>query len=179
MNLADSPQSLEEANIVVNDYMASDRSSRCTQQGQVLTDSAHKLVQKWYGSFLPAALIRAVLNAILYVVGGAVFQQKLGLPVSSRLSWYAVYALAIIRPSIMQFVPSRRNIRRLSDNLMNKVDKSSLTLFPQRYPPAVPTICQPSLSTPFGDVKPSQLPRTKESDPETNTRELAPGRVIE
>ncbi|CAF3176184.1 unnamed protein product [Rotaria socialis] len=120
MNLTDRPQSLEEANPLVNDYMESDGSSRCTQQGQVLTNSVHKLVQKWYDPFLPASLIRAVLNAIIYVVGGVAFQQKLGLPVPSRLSWYAIYGLVIIRRNICNSFHHAETFTVPSDNLMDK-----------------------------------------------------------
>ncbi|CAF3087922.1 unnamed protein product [Rotaria sp. Silwood2] len=120
MNLKDRPTSLEEANIIINNYIDSDTSSRYTSQGQVLTNAIHTLVQKWYGRLLPASLIRVLLNAIIYVVGGATFHQKLGLPEPSRLLLYAVYILATIRCCIMQFVPPRKGIHHLSDNLMKK-----------------------------------------------------------
>ncbi|CAF1259566.1 unnamed protein product [Rotaria sp. Silwood1] len=120
MNLKDRPTSLKEANIIVNSYIDSDTCSRYTKQGQVLTNAIHTLVQKWYGRYLPALLIRILLNAIIYVVGGATFHRKLGLPEPSRFLLYIVYILAAIRRCIMQFVPPRNGIHHLSDNLMKK-----------------------------------------------------------
>ncbi|UJR29907.1 hypothetical protein I4U23_017455 [Adineta vaga] len=120
MNLEDLPRSLEESYSIVNNYTTNNISSNETEAGKVLTNSIHKLVQKWYGFLLPKSLIESLLNALLYVVGGENFHKKLGLKQPSSISLYVIYFLAILRRDFMYFMPPRTTPHRLSDLLMKQ-----------------------------------------------------------
>jgi hypothetical protein len=78
MNLKDRPKSLEDARIIVDDYIDNDIHSKDITFGRVLTNSVTTIVEKWYSPLVPASLIRLVLSAIIYIVGGQKFHQKLG-----------------------------------------------------------------------------------------------------
>lgn len=120
MNLHDLPTSLDNVYAIVNDYTNSDISATETEAGKILTNAIHTLVQKWYGFLLPTSLIRSLLNALLYVVGGETFHQKLGLQQPSAFATYTIYALATLRRDFMRFMPPRTTPHRLSDLLMKQ-----------------------------------------------------------
>ncbi len=120
MNLKNLPKSLENVYTIVNDYTNSDISATETESGRILTNAIHTLVQKWHGFLLPTSLIRILLNALLYVVGGEMFHKKLGLQQPSALSTYIIYALAALRRDFMHFMPPRTTPHRLSDILMKQ-----------------------------------------------------------
>jgi hypothetical protein len=139
MNLKNLPTSLEEVYTIVNDYTNSDISATETESGHILTDAIHTLVQKWYKLLLPASIIRTLLNALLYVVGGEMFHKKLGLKQPSSLSLYIIYALATLRRDFMQFMPPRTTPHRLSNILMkqNYMCPAAKTNFVQVGPPKI------------------------------------------
>jgi hypothetical protein len=112
--------SLEHAHKIVHDYIESDIESRHTKFGGVLTDAITKVVEKWYSPLMPASLVRSFLHAIIFIVGGETFVQKLGLKRPSVVTVYVLYTLATVRRYFMHFMPPRRNAHRLSDILMNK-----------------------------------------------------------
>ena len=88
--------------------------------GRVLTNAIDAVVEKWYSPLIPASLVRVFLSAIIYVVGGQKFHQKLGLKRPSTVTVSALYTLATIRRYFMHFMPPRRSSHRISDMLMNK-----------------------------------------------------------
>lgn len=120
MNLNDRPTSLEHAHTIVNEYIESDIDSRDNKFGRVLTNAIDAVVEKWYSPPIPASLVRVFLSAIIYIVGGQKFHQKLGLKQPSAVTVSVLYTLAAIRRYFMHFMPPRRYSHRLSDILMKK-----------------------------------------------------------
>ena len=120
MNLKKLPTSLEEVYKIVNDYTSSEIKATETESGSILTNAIHTLVQKWYGLLLPASIIKILLNALLYVVGGEIFHKKLGLKQPSSISLNTIYVLAVLRRSFMRIMPPRTTPHRLSDILMKQ-----------------------------------------------------------
>jgi hypothetical protein len=120
MNLKNLPTSLQDVYTIVNDYTNSDISAAETESGHILTNAIHTLVQKWYRLLLPTSIIRILLNALLYVVGGEMFHKKLGLKQPSSFALYIIYALATLRRAFMHFMPPRMVPHRLSDLLMRQ-----------------------------------------------------------
>ncbi|CAF1105347.1 unnamed protein product [Didymodactylos carnosus] len=120
MNLKDLPTSLAEVYTTVENYTNSDITATETESGRILTNAINTLVNKWYGFLLPSSIIEVFLNAMLYIVGGEVFHQKLGLKQPSSLSLYIIHASATLRRDFMHFTPPRLTPHRLSDKLMKQ-----------------------------------------------------------
>ncbi len=119
INLKDRQKSLKDAHQIVNDYIHNDIQSKDTTFGRVLTNSVTKVVEKWYSPFVTASSVRLVLSAIIYIIGGQNFHQKLGLKKPSSIILGTIYTLATIRRYFMHFMPPRRNANHLSNILMN------------------------------------------------------------
>jgi hypothetical protein len=120
MNLKDLPTSLEHSYTIVDDYTNSNISAIETNSGRVLKNAVDTLVRKWYRALLPPSVIQILLNALLYVVGGEKFHEKLGLEKPSSLAVNTIYTLAMVRRYFMHFMPPRTTSHRLSDIIMKQ-----------------------------------------------------------
>ncbi|CAF0778543.1 unnamed protein product [Didymodactylos carnosus] len=121
MRLVNCPNSIEEVYSIVHKYTESELDSKLTVSRDVFTDAITKLVEKWYSRLIPPLITRSLVNAILYIVGGETFHQKLGLKKPSVVPLYTVYSLAVIRKCLMQFMPPRTTPHCLSNILMKNI----------------------------------------------------------
>lgn len=144
MNLKEMPTSLRDALQLVEDYVESDKTSRDTKGGRALTEACTRLIvsyarlpspsplpsgrrvahgasmclgARWYW-FLPAPLVRFAVPALLYVIGGATFVRKLGLPTPPRWLRGLLYGAGYVRGVFMSFVLPRTRPHQLSKQLM-------------------------------------------------------------
>lgn len=117
MNLKEMPTSLRDALQLVEDYVESDKTSRDTKGGRALTEACTRLIVSWYW-FLPAPLVRFAVPALLYVIGGATFVRKLGLPTPARWLRGLLYGAGYVRGVFMSFVLPRTRPHQLSKQLM-------------------------------------------------------------
>jgi len=85
-----------------------------TKGGSELTKSITALLARWF-SPLPRPLVDQVVIALLFIVGGPTFTDKLGLPRPYQAFVVALKVLGAIRGFIWSILPPRMSAYRLSE----------------------------------------------------------------
>lgn len=110
MELHSLPDTIEEA----KEYLANfnETSSKETAEGLVLREAIDKELQRRY-SFIPSAAVRPLTGALLYLIGGSEFIEKLGLPPPNEFALLALRLVSWTRRALMWILLPPRMVPKI------------------------------------------------------------------
>jgi len=114
MEITDLPPTLDEALQLVDDYVESEKLSKRTDGGVALTNAITGLLCRWFWG-VPDFIMKRGITALLYIVGGKTFVEKLGLQQPSKALVYFLYLAGFLFGTVLSVMPPRRTYKHSED----------------------------------------------------------------